>query len=94
MKIQRDAIIVSEDGTEIRNPKDGFIVMGNIMVAEVDEEDSPIGGIIGNNFDDNGQVKRYVAFTREELLKVLNYTIEDLELFLTKWRKEKAHNEV
>ena len=93
MKVNRPAIIVSEDGTEIRDPKDGFIVMGNIFAAQVDLNDQPYGGIIGDNFDgETGQVKRLNAFTKEEMIRGLGYTVEELEMILTKMRQENMGN--
>ena len=90
MKVKISKIVVTEDGTEITNPKAGFILMGNIFVAEVGEDDQPHGGLLGDNFCEDGTIKRLAAFTKAEMLEALGYTIEELEVILTEMRKEKS----
>lgn len=77
MKIQ--TVIVSEKGTPIVDPHDGFIIQGNIYAAELDSAGQPNAGLIGPNFNELGQIVRLTAFTKEELLDVLGYTVSELE---------------
>ena len=88
MKVKRDAVIVSEYGSDITAPKAGFIVVGNVCAAMVDTKNQPGPGFIGHNFDDDGKVNRLMAFTKAEMIEVLGYTIEELEKILAIKRRK------
>jgi hypothetical protein len=92
MRVERRVVIMSEYDSEITDPKKGFIVVGNVCAAMVDEENRPGPGFIGHNFDMDGKVNRWMAFTKEEMVKVLGYTIEELEEILALW-KDRAEKE-
>jgi hypothetical protein len=92
MKVERRVVIMSEYDNEITEPQKGFIVVGNVCAAMVDDENRPGPGFIGPNFDDQGKVNRWMAFTKEEMLKVLGYTIDELEEIIARW-KDRAEKE-
>ena len=88
MKIQKQ--IITESGILISDQKDGFIVVGNIFTAAVDENGTPNGGLIGNNISDNvalcydgqktpqGSFIEMRCYTKPELLEALGFTVEEL----------------
>ena len=86
MKVERRVVIITEYDHEILDPKKGFIVVGNVCAAMVDEENRPGPGFIGYNFDEEGKVNRWMAFNKEEMVRVLGYTIEELEEILAIWK--------
>jgi hypothetical protein len=94
MKVERRVVILSEYDSEITDPKKGFIVVGNVCAAMVDEENRPGPGFIGHNFDTDGKVNRWMAFTKEEMVKVLGYTVEELEEIVAKWKGEKSRKDI
>jgi len=64
MKLEQ--VIVSENGTKLFNPEDGFIITGNIYVASVNEDGKPSGGLIGVLLD----IKE--PFQKQNLLSLLD----------------------
>lgn len=56
-------------GQIIQNAEDGVIVQGNIYVADPEER----GGLVGNNFKDNGEVNE-VAYHLKCLYLILDYS--------------------
>jgi hypothetical protein len=94
MKVERRIVILSEENKEITDPHKGFIVVGNVMAAIVDDNNQPSDGLIGHNFDTDGKVNRWMAFTKEEMVKVLGYTVEELEEIVAKWKGEKSRKDI
>jgi len=84
--VRSKLVPISDSGKMMTRPEEGFIVVGNIYVAEVGEDGRPRGGLIGNAFPVTrcrhekfalGDVKTYV-FTRQEFLQALCIEPEDL----------------
>jgi hypothetical protein len=92
MKIEHRVVILSEENKEITDPHKGFIVVGNVMAAIVGDKNQPSDGLIGPNFDADGKVSRWMAFTKEEMLRVLGYTIDELDEIIAQW-KDRAEKE-
>lgn len=70
----------------ILDGEDGFILVGNISPAEVDDEGNPAYYVLGDHFentDGNGKLTfdqvGKKAYTRFELLQALGYTRDELE---------------
>ncbi len=84
---------VTDSGEEILDPEDGFIIQGNIYVAQLDEKGKPNGGLVGGGswLFDIGEafVEDKVPttiMTKAELLLALGYTVEELEAIIAEKR--------
>lgn len=97
--------IIAEDGTKLEKPEDGFIVQGNIYVAQVDKNGIPRGGLIGNAFptvpsiyddsetDENHKFAKHeirlFAYSKADFLRALGYTKEELIKIINEMKEEK-----
>ena len=80
--------VLSGEGREL-DPKDGFIVQGCIFAAEVDKG-QPVGCLVGNSLSQtlkDANVSPEV-FTKEEMLKALMFTADELEEMVLTWRSK------
>jgi len=89
--------VVTEMGVILNSPSDGFIVVGNIFTAKVNDTGMPTGGLIGNNMSDDINYcygafkapKPYIkmrCYSKLELLEVLGFTADELLDFACKIR--------
>lgn len=85
MEIEKKITVKSEHGSEITQPCDGFIVVGSIHPAQIDDSGDPYGGIlVGDSIHD----REMRAYTKSEMLAVLRYTEDDLRQELARRTRE------
>ena len=71
--------VMSNEGSDL-DPEDGFIVWGCIFAAQVDDKGHPVGVLVDANIEPE-------VFTKEEMLKALMFTVDDLKKTLEGWEK-------
>jgi hypothetical protein len=79
MKIQKT--IISEKGSILSNPKEGFILYGCVFVSEIDEAGMPTGGLLGDAKTAEKIIESGVepkAYSVREFIEALN--IDPFEL--------------
>lgn len=82
--IKSKVLPITDRGETIENPGDGFIVVGNIYVAQLGEDGKPQGGLIGHKYDvtQAGMVHEMSlhrgVYTKRDILRALGYSNEDL----------------
>jgi hypothetical protein len=74
MKIKKSTQVFTENDKIIQDPNEGFIVLGCIFKAEVDDSGVPVGGLIGDSRTADEILNNGVqptAYTNKDFIRAL-----------------------